>query len=194
MAAGVPFDVASTTPLPVNAWNRVACVISDPQDGAGVSLAMYNNGQVLGSLTVPTSTGLPIDWQSSAATFLSRQTNDPAVSAEFFVSSLQFHAAALTPDQIAGSGSPDGGSAPTSDTSVGPQPALSATVANGVVSFTWSGSPYVLQETSDVSSGNWVDSDLPFTETQVSTAIVTTAVANRAAQAPAKFYRLVFRP
>ena len=67
-------------------------------------------------------------------------------------------------------------------------------VANGVVNLTWSGSPYVLQETTDLNSDVWEDSALPFTESQVSGDILTTAMANPSTQGPSKFYRLVFRP
>jgi hypothetical protein len=72
---------------------------------------------------------------------------------------------------------------------------LSATLSTGAVNITWSGNPYVLQETSDLSSGVWADSALPFTETEGSTGnIVTTAVVNPTPSTPSKFYRLVFRP
>ena len=129
------------------------------------------------SLTVPTPVGLPINWSNSPPTLLSRQTNDFTLNAEFYVSSIQFHAVALTPAQLAGIGSPDNGPAPANDTSVGPQPVLSATVSGGMVNLSWTGSPYVLQETTDLTSGVWVDSALPFTESQVNGNILTTAIA-----------------
>jgi|GEM_PF-1255986 len=191
-AAGVPFDVASSLPLPVDAWNRVACVIDDPQDGVGLNLNLYLNGQSVASLYVPTSSGLPVNWNSSPPTLLSRQTNDLSLNGEFYVSSIQFHAVALTPDQIAGIGSPDNGTAPVNDPSVGPAPVLAATMAGGSINFTWGGSPYVLQETTDLTSGEWTDSALAFTENADGS--VTTAVANPATEGRTKFYRLVFRP
>ena len=165
-AAGVPFDTGPAANLPVDTWNRVALVVDDPQDGVAVNLGLYLNGQPVASLAVPTPVGLPINWSNGPPTLLSRQTNDVTLNAEFYVSSIQFHAVALTPAQLAGIGSPDTGPAPANDTSVGPQPVLSATVSGGMVSLSWTGSPYVLQETTDLTSGVWVDSALPFTESQ----------------------------
>jgi hypothetical protein len=198
-AAGVPFDTGPTTNLAVDAWNRVALVVDDPQDGVAVNLGLYLNGQQVGSLTVPTPVGLPINWSNGPPTLLSRQTNDVSPNAEFYVSSIQFAAAALAPQQIAGMGSPDNGPAPANQTSVGTQPVLSATVSGGTISLSWTGSPYVLQETTDLSSGVWVDSTLPFTEEAVAAGgsgnTQTTAIAAPAAGgAPQKFYRLIFRP
>jgi hypothetical protein len=95
---------------------------------------------------------------------------------------------------IAGIGSPDNGPAPANDTTVGPQPVLSATMSNGIVNLAWTGSPYVLQETTDLTSGIWVNSTLSFTESLVNGVVVTTAVAHPATEGSRKFYRLVFRP
>jgi len=193
-AAGVAYDLASPAPLPVDAWNRVAGVIDDPQDGLAVTLSLYNDGQLLGSLSVPTASGLPINWNNSAPSLLSRQTNDLALNGEFYVSSVQFHSVALSPGQIAGIGSPDTGLPPANDPSVGPQPVLAAALANGNVSFSWTGSPFVLQETSSLIGNNWTDSALSFTETLVNGSTVTTATVSASTSAPSKFYRLVFRP
>ena len=193
-AAGAPFDAASAAPLPVDAWDRVALVVNDPQDGVGVSLSLYLNGQPVTNLTVSTPAGLPINWSNSPPTLLSVQTNAVSLNAEFYVSSIQFHAVALAPEQVAGIGSPDNGPIPANQTSVGPQPVLSATVSGGIVSLTWTGSPYVLQETTDLASGIWGDCSVSFDESVVNGAVVTTAVVDPATEGPTKFYRLVFRP
>jgi hypothetical protein len=194
-AVGVPFDTGPAAPLAVDAWNRVALVVDDPQDGVALNLGLYLNGQQVGSLTVPTPVGLPINWSNGPLTLLSVQTNAGSPNAEFYVSSIQFHDIALSPETIAGIGSPDNGPPPANKTWVGTSPVLSATLSTGAVNITWSGNPYVLQETSDLSSGVWADSALPFTETEGSTGnIVTTAVVNPTPSAPSKFYRLVFRP
>jgi hypothetical protein len=64
-----------------------------------------------------------------------------------------------------------------------------------VVGLSWTtGGPYRLQETTELSSGVWRYSSLPFTESLVGDQIVTTATANPAIEGPAKFYRLIFRP
>jgi hypothetical protein len=194
-AAGVPFYAASTVSLPVDAWSRVALVVNDPQDGVGVNLFGYLNGQPVASLFVPTPVGLPTNWNNSPPTLLSAQTNAAAPNAEFYVSSIQFHAVALISQAIASIGSPDNGPIPENQTSIGPSPVLSATVSDGVVGLSWTtGGPYRLQETTELSSGVWRYSSLPFTESLVGDQIVTTATANPAIEGPAKFYRLIFRP
>ena len=91
-------------------------------------------------------------------------------------------------------GSPGTGPIPADDTSVGQQPVLAASQAGGSVSFSWAGSSYVLQETTSLSGGEWVDSALPFTETGINGGIMTTAVATPVTGGPVKFYRLIFNP
>jgi hypothetical protein len=199
-AAGSPFDLVSTMPFQFDAWNRVGLVIGNPADAgaAGNPTAdLYLNGQPAGSTILPAA-GAPIDgvtinWSNSAPTLLSRQTNDTG-DVEYFVSSIQFHAVALTAGQLAGIGGPDTGPAPGNDTAVGPQPVVSVAQSGGLITLTWLGSPFELQETDDIGSGVWMESGLPFSETQVNGNVQTTATAKPAPQAPAKFYRLVFRP
>jgi hypothetical protein len=192
-AAGVPFDAASAAPLPVDAWDRVALVVNDPQDGVGVDMALYLNGQPVTNLTVSTSTGLPINWSDSPPTLLSVEASAGSPNGEFYVSSIQFHAVAFAAQTIAGIGSVDD-PIPANDTSVGPQPVLAVTASSGNVSFTWTGSPYVLQEATSLTSGVWEDSALSFNQSVVNGAVLTTAVANPATEGPTKFYRLIFRP
>ena len=195
-AAGVPFDTGPAAVLPVDAWNRVAFVVDDPQDGLAVSLSLYVNGQSAASLVVPTPVGLPVNWSNGAPILLSRQTGDAAVNGEFYAASIQFHAVALSSQAIAGMGSPGTSAMPGNDTSVGAEPVLTAVQAGGSVTFTWTGSSYVLQESPDLTSGDWTDSVLPFTEAAISGVTQTTATVtpDPAAPAPAKFYRLIFRP
>jgi hypothetical protein len=195
-SAGVPFDFASSMPLPVDTWNRVALVV----DASNGILAGYLNGlAVINANPCPCcyawiTTNLAINWNVSPPTLFSATTDAPAPNGQLFVSSVQFHAVAMTPAMIAGLGFPDNGPAPVSGQPIG-IPSLSATLSNGVVKLTWAASPYALQETTSLSSGQWVDSQLPFTEAVGSTGgLVTTAVVNPASGAPVKFYRLVFRP
>jgi hypothetical protein len=201
-AGGVPFDAVSTAPLPVDAWNRVALVVDNPQDGSAATLSGFVNGQTAVAYPCPCctipSSGTRINWNVSSPTVLSVPTNAASLNGEFYVSSIQFHAAALSPQMIAGLGSPDDGQNPANNTAVGPQPVLSATMSNGIISFSWTGSAYVLQETADFSGASffdvWLASELPFTESLVAGEIVTTVVVNPATEGPAKFYRLIFRP
>ncbi len=199
-ASGVPFDAASFEPLAVDVWNRVALVVDDPQDGSTVTLGAFINGQNVIVIQpciccVVPFTGPSINWGISPPTLFSVQTNAGAPNGEFYVSSIQFHDIALPSEVIAGIGSSDNGPAPANATSAGPSPALMASASNGAVNLSWSGSPYMLQETTDLSSGVWANSALPFTETGGTTGnIVTTAVVTPTPSAPSKFYRLIFRP
>jgi hypothetical protein len=193
-ANGAPFDIASTAPMPVDTWTRLALVVDDPQDGVPfANLALYEDGQSMANVSVAAVPGLGIDWNSSAPTLLSRQTND-ALNAEVFVSSAQFHAVALDSQTIASMGSPDAVPTPSNDTSAGDPPPLSVSYASGLVVLSWTGSPYVLQETDDLASDDWSDSATPFTVNQFGPDTITTAVANPMGEGPTKFYRLVFRP
>ena len=199
---GVPFDVPSTVPLPVDAWNRLALVVNNPADGGNATVDAFLNGQNVVTMVTcpccvcctPIHLGTSINWNNGSPTVLSASTDAVSPNAEFYVSSIQFHAVAMTSQMIAGIGSPDNGPVPVNQTSVGPQPVLSAALNAGILSLTWAGSPFVLQETTDLTSGDWVDSALPFTESEAGGGILTTAAAKPATQGPAKFYRLVFRP
>jgi len=130
-------------------------------------------------------------WPTSRSTVLSSPQGS---SGETYVSSIQFHAVAMTPEMIAGLGSPGDSPTPANDTAVDVQPVLSATVANGLIDFSWTGSSFTLQESSSLTGGVWVNSRLPFDETEVNGEIVTTAHANPTAQGPAEFYRLIYAP
>ena len=198
-AGGVPTDTVSSAPMPVDVWNRIALVVQAPQpDGTGGSVTGYLNGVTNIVSTICTCCVLHItnvlDWTMETPTVLSGLANGMASNAEFYVSSIQFHAVAMSPQMIAGIGAPNAGPAPVNQTSAGPSPVLSATLISGAVNISWTGTPYVLQEATDLTSGVWTDSALPFTESQTDGNILTTAVANPTTQAPAKFYRLVFRP
>lgn len=195
---GVPVNVGPSLVLsPQPAWSRVALVVDQPdEDTLGeAALRLYVNGESAGSITfhgTPHVPVLPVDYLADIpATLLS---SPEGTSGESYVSSIQFHAVAMTSEMIAGLGSPDSGPTPANDTSVGVQPVLSATTSNGIVHFTWTGSTFVLQESSDLATGVWVDSRLPFDETEADGDIVTTAHANPATEGAVKFYRLSYAP
>ena len=197
-AGGMAFDGASAEPLPVDAWNRVALVVDNPQDGSTVSISGFINGTNVIVINPCVCCLLPfpgpsINWNISSPIIFSAPTNALAPNGDFYVSSVQFHAIALTPQMMAGIGSPDNGPAPANSTAVSLPPMLSTSVSNGVVSLTWSGSAYILQESADLTSGVWVNSTLPFTESQPGS-VETTATVTPAPSAPRKFYRLIFSP
>jgi hypothetical protein len=195
---GTPFDYPADVPMPVDVWNRVALVVDQPQDGIAANMIAYlNGGPVININPCPCCViaFTNINWITGSPTVLTAPTTAVSPNAEFYVSSIQFHAIALNSQSIAGIGSPAGGPAPMNRTSVGPSPVLSATLENGAVNISWSGSPYKLQESTDLGSGVWADSELPFTETAGTTGnIVTAAVVSPTPSAPGKFYRLIFSP
>jgi hypothetical protein len=198
-AAGVPFDSAASTPMPVDQWNRVALVVNNPQNGDNVSLAGYLNGvPVVSNITICTCcvisfTNVNLNWNTGVPIYLSPPST-MVTNGEFYVSSIQFHAAALSPQMIAGIGAPDSGPAPINQTQTGPPPILTATLAGGQVNISWLGSPYVLQETTDLASGDWATSTAPFTEVFSGGNVASTAKVNPGTSGPAKFYRLIFAP
>lgn len=197
-SGGVPFDSAASQPMAMDAWNRLALVVDNPPGGGTATMSLAINGGTIIIINpciccIIPYTASTINWNISAPTVLTAPTTATSPNGVFFVSSIQFHDIALTPDMIAGIGSPDQGPAPANQTSVGASPVLTAALVAGNVNLTWSGSPYALQETTDLSSGDWMDSQVPYTETgNTSGNIQTTAIATPSA--PSKFYRLVFRP
>jgi hypothetical protein len=199
-AGGMPFDGASAQPMAVDTWTRLALVVDNPTNGGNVTMTVVANGGTIIIIhpctccTVP-FTASTINWPVSAPTVFSAPTNAPGPNGTFYVAGIQFHDVALTDDMLAGLGSPEDGPVPGNQMSIGPAPLLSATMADGSVNLAWTGSPYALQETTDLNSGAWSNSEVAFIETVGSTGeIVTTAVAQPTADAPRKFYRLVFRP
>src|SRR5208282_2191100 len=98
---------------------------------------------------------------------------------------------------IASMGSPEIGPAPVLDAPTGGttgSPTLTATLNDGQVNITWSGSPFVLQETADLDGDGWVNSVVPFTEADAKGVIMTTATINPSDEGPARFYRLANDP
>jgi hypothetical protein len=181
----------------LNAWNRLGLVIDDPQDGVGVNLFMYLNGDLVSS-TVQAITGEPVPglaivWSTNnpPPTLLSSSSGN---TGEIYSSGIRFEAVAMTPEMIAGLGAPDNGPLPLLVTSIGAAPVLSATVSNGIVNLSWTGSPYLLQETTDLASGIWQNATLPFDESEANGGISTTAHADPALEGPSRFYRLIFSP
>ena len=179
-------------------WDRVALVIDQPDDNASgeATLTLYVNGEFANSLVIhgtPHVPTIPIDYLSDVpATLLSSQEG---TSGEVYASSIQFHATAMTAEMIAGLGSPDNGPLPANDTSVGVQPVLSATMSNGIINLSWTGSAYVLQEAPDLTGSSFtLEAAHNLTEIQVGADIVTTVVINPATDGPAKFYRLIYQP
>jgi hypothetical protein len=196
-ASGVSFDASSAQPMPVATWNRVALVVDDPQDGVAVNVAVYLNGQPVASVVVPTAVGLPVNWSNGAPSLLSVESNATSLNGEIYVSSIQFHSVALKPGAIAGMGSPADGQMLADDPAIVAEPVLSvSSESKGSVSLSWTGNAYVLQETTNLSGGDWVDSPLPFTESEGTGGggITTTAVVTPGAGTPSKFYRLIFSP
>jgi hypothetical protein len=120
---GVRMTLHSTNPPPENAWNRVALVV-DTGDNSVLDAAfdpnsvvsLYLNGQHAGSTMVETEAGLALDWRSNPPTVFSSRTG---TSGESYVSSIQLHAFAMTPEMIAIIGSAEDGPAPADDTAIG---------------------------------------------------------------------------
>ena len=197
---GIVFDAVSAEPFAVDTWNRLVIVVQGAQaDGTGASVNAYLNG-----LTIVTNvTGIcpccvlhiqPIDWNVAPPVILSTAPGAANPNGEFFVTGIQFHNIAMTSEMIAGIGSPDIGPAPVNPTSTSAPPPLTATINAGGIIVVWPGSPYELQETTDLGGGAWTESTLPFTETEVNGNVMTSATTSPSTSGPSKFYRLVFRP
>jgi hypothetical protein len=133
---------------------------------------------------------LAVDWSGPNPPTLLSAIGGP--SGEMFVSSIQFHDVALPPEALAGMGGVEHGPMPSVDTSIGLAPGISSSLSNNIVNMSWLGGGYVLQEAPNLTDGAWLDSYVPFEQTQTNGVIATTAHAT--ADRANKFYRLVFRP
>jgi hypothetical protein len=161
-------------------------------DSGMVTLTLFLNGMNDGGTSFNAAPGTLAFNSSSVATVFS---SPEGTADQSFVSSIQLHDMALDSDTMASIGSPGNGPIPASSPVVGKPPVLSGSVLNGILNISWSGSAYRLQETSNLTSGVWVDSALPFDETMdASGMMTTTAHANPTTEGKAKFYRLLNTP
>ena len=112
---------------PTGTWSRVAIVVDNPQENPldDASLTLYVNGEDAGGITfngvphVPVLPGLTLDW--SAGNPATLFTSPDGTSGETYVSSVQFHATAMTSEMIAGLGNPDSVLMPANDTAASSQ-------------------------------------------------------------------------
>jgi hypothetical protein len=113
---------------------------------------------------------------------------------DIFAACIQFHATAMTPEMIAGLGSPDNGPLPGNNTSVSETPVLSVRMESGVVVGDWQGDGFKLQETTDLGSGRWTDSEVPLEIMETGDDLTTSARIKVMPGNNAKFYRLIYAP
>jgi hypothetical protein len=190
---GTPVNLVSQRLLPAGTWNRVALVVihiaPDPS-GTNIiemTLSLYLNGKPAGS-----APGISIHNGATNRTDYILAT--PQNAGESYVSSIQFHGVAMTPEMIAGIGFPDDRPIRANDTSVGVSPVLSANISNGAVKVLWIGSTFLLQETRDLTRGAWMDSLLPFDQTEMNGEITTTVYVNPYLEIQVLLFRLKYSP
>ena len=203
MIGDMPINLNSAMPLQNDDWNR-ACLVIENNDSSGSdrktgSLNIYINGKRSGTIGWDDTDKPPVLTSESMVTVMSAP--DSPTTTESYVSSIAFFTDALAPDTIAGFGSPNNGPIPANDTSIGDmtvgvdaRPALSISMANGMLNLPCLGDGFQLQETADLSRGVWVDSVLPFDQIEVNGVILTTCRVNPTLSDPRKFYRLIYKP
>ena len=194
---GTPFGIVQS-PVPGNdmgqSWTRLALVINHTPSSMGqedVALSLYVNGLPACSTVLNAMAGAGAFRSNSLATVCS---SPEGTGNELYVSSIQFHACAMTPEMIAGIGSPGDGPTPANDTSAGAQPVLNVSASNALVNLSWTGSAFRLRHTMDLISGVWMDSMLPFDEREVNGDILTTGHVTPPPTNSSDFYRLIYRP
>jgi hypothetical protein len=191
-SGGLPFEIDSSMPLTSGAWKRVALVISW-NFGDGTTASLYLDGAPVGSTSITKmGAGTLTLSQSSLATVFSSPMSD-GTNGGVYVSSLQFHDDAMTPEMIASIGDSDVPMS-ASNPSGGVSTALKAATQNSMVTFAWTGDAFVLQEATDLTIGDWKDSMMPFMENSDVAGNVTTTASVNPTNGPAKFYRLIYRP
>ncbi len=177
-----------------NAWNRVALVIettaSDSGSNAVRSVCLSNLKQLGTAFGTISPSGSNTVLTATIGTSPNCGTNG-----EVYLSGIQFHATAFTPEMIAGLGLPANGPLTANDTAVSTTPMMMSKMSGGMVNFMWSGGAFLLQETTDLSRGTWTESNLPFDEqANVNGKVTTTAHADPTLEGPAKYYRLIYQP
>jgi DNA-binding beta-propeller fold protein YncE len=190
MVGGVPFNLL--TPMN-NGWNRVALVVIDWGDGHS-SVTLSLNGKLAGSASITkTGPGTLVFSSSSLATVVVVGSADG--NGIVYASSIAFFDDAMTPEMIASIGGSDNGPFPVNDPSMSVMPpALSEILLYPIdVKIMWddlNGGAFFLEETSDLTSGVWTESFLPFTQMEKNGNISTTADAIPSLEGRVKFYRL----
>jgi hypothetical protein len=187
---GLPVNLVSPMPVTPGAWNRVALVVFEVLPGQE-EMSLYVNGKDAGSTTFDATPGALAFNPDSLATVLS---SPQGTAGESYVSSIQWHGVAMAPEMMASIGDTGVPMSANDPSAAGAPPVMSATVSGGVVNFSWSGSAFQLQEASDLTSGVWMDSVLPFDQVEVNGDILTTSHATPPLQGPTRFYRLIFKP
>ena len=156
---GTPFNLVSPMPLPLGQWARIAFTVET--DETFMTLSLYLDGKFAGSTSFNATPGALV-FRPSTSTWLF--SSPDGTDGELYASSIQFHTVAFTPEMIAELGSPDNGPILLKAPPEGVPPIFTTTISNGAVNISWAGSEFVLQETSDLTRGVWVDSGLPFDE------------------------------
>jgi hypothetical protein len=198
MVNGTSFNLDSTMPLSPGKWNRIALVVGNGElrgliSGATVTvyeLTVYVNGELGGSTQI-IGTSPAITVAAGLAVFSSPDGTD----GELYVSGLQFHPVAFTPEMMASIGSPENGQIPANDPSMSVMsPVLLVTMSPTGINLKWdddNGGAFDLEETSNLGNGEWMESMPPFIEeADVSGKITFTATVNPSLGGQVKFYRL----
>jgi DNA-binding beta-propeller fold protein YncE len=196
---GTPFNLVSSVPLQLGAWNRVAVVVSTiafvspslSTSSDAVVFTGYVNGQ---PAVYPTGVSQGGAYVSGGTQPLVHVITTDGTDAEVYVSSIAFFGNAMTPEMIAEIGDPNNGSIPVNDPSLSEKsPVLSVNMSPNGIDLTWdetNGGAFFLEGTSDLTSGGWKELMLPFSQMEKNGNISTTANAIPSLEGRVQFYRL----
>ncbi|HAO77950.1 MAG TPA: hypothetical protein DCQ92_03035, partial [Verrucomicrobia subdivision 3 bacterium] len=197
---GTPFNLVSSVPLQLGAWNRVAMVagILGGVVGSGTTDAqgftVYVNGQPPVYPTGVSQGGAYLNGYPTPLIAVLSSPSSGGTTGEVYASSIAFFDDAMTPEMIASIGGCNNGPIPVNDPSMSVMPpVLSVNKSPNGINLIWddpNGGTFFLEETSDLGSGVWEESILSFTQTEKNGNILTTANAIPSSEGRVKFYRL----
>ena len=184
---GMEVDLMPPLTLDGAGWNRVGLVRSASMDPVGgPRLGVYLNGRPAGEVrNLPTiSTSGPDGGLLFPAG--SEETGD------LFVAGIQFHEKALPPEWFLGLGAPNESELGSLQSGpADPTPMLRGSMSGGILKLDWMGETSRLQETSDLASGEWRDSELPFWSDEGAFGIRTRSEAIPDAANGIRYFRLI---
>jgi len=189
--AEIPFALNSSNHLRRSSWNRIAWVVESAQESPGMAggsgLSLYLNGKPAGQLSLRPESAVGTVPFGGGSMILGSSEN---TGGESYIASIRFNATAVPAELLATFGSPEETAIISDEPSTRTRPVLVATASREGLILSWTGS-FILQETAELSFGQWRDSSVSFEQCCAESGIVTTVTVPANSETKVRFYRLI---